>query len=331
MTTPRARVILAPPLAKLAFLFPGQGSQKVGMGAGLLEAEPELFDRHMAAASEASGLPIRELCLEGPMEKLTETQAAQPALFALSLAIAEAARSAGLRPDFVAGHSLGEYTAAAACGALAVDDGMRLVSERGRLMQGIQGERPGAMAAIIGLEAERVEELCGQASEAGRVAPANLNSPTQMVASGEEAGIERLVELAQEAGAKRALRLQVGAAFHSKLMEPVQARLDEVTSGLDWSDTEVPLAANYSGELVGGGEEVRRALIAQIASPVRWVDCVRTMRDAGCTTFLELGPGRVLSGLVRQIDGELEAVSADSPAALAEFAEAHAGYVSGHG
>jgi [acyl-carrier-protein] S-malonyltransferase len=331
LTSPRGRVILAPPLAKLAFLFPGQGSQKVGMGADLLEAEPELFERYMSAASEASGLPIRELCLEGPMEKLTETQAAQPALFALSLAVAEAARSAGLRPDFVAGHSLGEYTAAAACGALEVEDGMRVVSERGRLMQGIQSERPGAMAAIIGLEAERVEALCAQASEAGLVAPANLNSPTQTVASGEEGGIERLIELAQEAGAKRALRLQVGAAFHSKLMKPVQARLDEVTSGLEWSDADVPLAANFSGELVTGGEEVRRALIAQIASPVRWVDCVRTLRDAGCTTFLELGPGRVLSGLVRQIDGDLEAVSADSPAALAEFAEAHAGYVSGHG
>ena len=127
--------------------------------------------------------------------------------------------------------------------------------------------------------------------------------------------------IAQGAGAKRAIRLKVGAAFHSKLMEPVQSRLDEVTSGLDWSDPDVPLAANYSGELVSDGEGVRRALIAQIASPVRWVDCVRTLKDAGCTTFIELGPGRVLSGLIRQIDPELEAVSADSPAALQEFAE----------
>jgi [acyl-carrier-protein] S-malonyltransferase len=314
-------------LAKLAFVYPGQGSQKVGMGADLLESEPDLFDKYVSAASEASGLPIRELCLEGPMEKLTETHAAQPSLFALSLAITEAARPAGLRPDFVAGHSLGEYTAAAAAGALATDDGMRLVSERGRLMHGIQSERPGAMAAIIGLDAERVEELCEQAADAGLVTPANLNSPTQVVASGEQAGIERLIELAKEAGAARAIPLRVAAAFHSKLMEPVQARLDEVTAGLDWSGAEVPLASNASGELVSDGEDVRRALIAQIASPVRWADCVRTLGGAGCTTFLELGPGRVLSGLVRQIDSGLEAVSADSPSALREFAESHPDFV----
>lgn len=297
------------------------------MGTELLESEPELFDRYMSAASEASGLPIRELCLEGPMEKLTETHAAQPALFALSLAITEAARSAGLRPDFVAGHSLGEYTAAVACGALETDAGMRLVSERGRLMHGIQSESPGAMAAIIGLDAERVEELCEQASEAGIVAPANLNSSSQVVVSGEEAGVARLVELAKEAGAAKAVPLPVGAAFHSELMEPVQARLDEVTATLEWSDAEVPLAANFSGELVSEGEDIRRALIAQIASPVLWLDCVRTLSGAGCTTVLELGPGRILSGLTRQIDSGLETATADSPAALQEFAEKHPDFV----
>ena len=293
------------------------------MGADLLEAEPELFERYMAQADEASGLPIRELCLGGPMERLTETQVAQPALFALSLAVAECARSIGLRPDFVAGHSLGEYTAAVSSGALAPEDGMTLVSQRGGLMGQIQSERPGAMGAVIGLSAYDVAELCERAAEAGLVSVANLNTPTQTVISGEAGAVERALELADEAGARKAIRLQVGAAFHSALMEPVQAELDEAMEKLQWSDADVPLAANHSGELVTGGSEIRRALVTQIASPVRWVDCVQTLVGAGCDTFLELGPGRVLGGLVRQIDPEVTVATADSPQQLAEFAEAH--------
>ena len=159
------------------------------------------------------------------------------------------------------------------------------------------------MAAIIGLESDVLEGLCGQASEAGLVALANLNSPTQIVVSGDEAGVERLMELAGEAGAKRAIKLQVGAAFHSELMKPVQARLSEQMSELEWSDPKVPLVANFSGAAVSDAQGVREALTQQIASPVRWVDCVQTLVEAGCTDFLELGPGRVLSGLVRQIAG----------------------------
>ncbi len=308
-------------MGKTAFLFPGQGSQKVGMGSDLLEARPELFERFVDRAAEVAGLPLRRLCLEGPIEDLTSTDAAQPALFALSLAVNEVARESGLRPDYVAGHSLGEYTAAVVSGALEPEDGMRLVAERGRLMARAQSERPGAMAAIIGLPAERVGELCDEASAEGSVAPANLNTPTQIVCSGEEAAVLKLLELAEQAGADKAVRLQVGAAFHSVLMKPVQERLAEAMEELDWSDPETPLVGNASGQLKTTAEEVREALVAQIASPVLWVDCVRTLIANDCDSFLELGSGRVLTGLVRQIDPEVETFAADSPKKLSKFAE----------
>jgi [acyl-carrier-protein] S-malonyltransferase len=310
-------------MEKIAFVFPGQGSQKVGMGSDLFQARPELFDRYFDLARDAAGLDIRKLALEGPIEELTRTDVAQPALFALSLAVAEVAAEAGLEGSLVAGHSLGEYTAAVACGALPLEEGMGLVSARGRLMAEIQNQSPGGMAAIIGLEQDVVERLCAEASQAGEVAPANLNTPAQIVVSGESAGIERIVELAQEAGARRALQLQVGAAFHSRMMQPVQEQLAKQMETIDWSEPRMPMASNASGRMTTTAQEIRQALIDQIASPVRWVDCVRTMVEHGCTTFLELGPGRVLSGLVRQIKPDAQVFSADSPAALSQFLAVH--------
>lgn len=293
------------------------------MGADLLNAEGDLLTDYLRQAEAASGQPIRKIMLEGPMEALTRTEVAQPALFCVSLAVTDAARARGLQPDLVAGHSLGEYTAAAASGAISVEDGIELVSLRGRLMGEIGDERPGAMAAVIGLDADTLGGLCEQASEAGMVTLANINSPTQIVVSGEEDGVVKLMELAEGAGASRVVKLQVAAAFHSELMKPVQEQMAEAVRDVAWSNPRVPVASNSRGAIVEDAESLQAALVEQIASPVRWVECVQALVGAGATTFLESGPGRVLGGLVRQIHPDADVFSADSPARLDEFAAEH--------
>ena len=309
-------------MSGLAFLFPGQGSQRVGMGGGLRGADAERLEARLGAAGDAAGLDLRKLCSTGPMEALTRTEAAQPSLFAVCVTLAEIAAELGLRPAAVAGHSLGEYTAAVAGGALGLDDGIALVAQRGRAMARAQQRRPGAMAAVIGLPAEDVAAACADVRGELSLAPANLNAPDQVVISGDVAAVDAFVRRAADAGRPgvRAVRLPVGAAFHSAMMQPARDDLAATMTALAWSDPEVPLVANATGTPVTSAGGVCEALIEQITAPVRWVDCVRTLVHGGCTTFVELGPGRALAGLARRIAPDVQAVSVDSRAKLEALA-----------
>ena len=306
-------------MGKLAFLLPGQGSQKVGMGADVLAEAPDNLERYFALAEEASGKPIKQLCLDGPIEELTSTDVAQPALFCVALAMADLAFAAGLKPDFAAGHSLGEYTAAAVSGALSAEDGIRLVCARGALMAAAQDEVPGGMAAILGMEASALQELCDSID--GRVAPANFNTPSQIVVSGDMDAVDALVAAAPDAGADRAIKLQVGAAFHSEAMVPVREKMAERMADVTFSDPTIPIVSNATGEIVTTADGIREALLAQIASPVRWVECVETLAGEGVDTWLELGPGRTLIGLVRQIKDDQDVTAADNPKKLKKFVD----------
>jgi [acyl-carrier-protein] S-malonyltransferase len=287
----------------IAFIFPGQGSQKVGMGKSLADAYPicrETFEE----ADAALGEPLSRLCFEGPEDQLTLTENQQPAILAVSIAACRLAHSLGVTPAFVAGHSLGEYSANVAAGTLAFADALALVRRRGRYMQEAVPVGTGAMAAILGLDAATVARACDEASHGEVVSAANINGGGQIVISGAREAVTRAGARAKELGARRVIPLQVSAPFHCALMNPAQDRLAPELRTIHAHDPRVPVVANVDGLPKRTAAEAVQALIAQVSSPVRWEDVVRRLASEGVTTYVEVGPGTVLSGMVRRINSE---------------------------
>ncbi|HJQ70450.1 MAG TPA: ACP S-malonyltransferase [Blastocatellia bacterium] len=302
---------------KTAFVFPGQGSQAAGMGKALAEQIPAAR-RVFEEADSVLGMRLSSLCFEGPDEELKLTANTQPAILATSIAALRAFEERGPKADFVAGHSLGEYTALVAAGSLKLEDALRVVRKRGLFMQEAVPQGEGAMAALIGGDLDKVNALCHEASALGVCAPANINSPGQTVIAGHKSAVEHAVSIAKEKGIRRAVLLAVSAPFHCELMKPAADRLAPVLDEIEFLDLNVPLVTNVDARMTTSGAEARAALIRQVASPVRWSDSVRLLVDQGVTRFVEIGPGKVLSGLIRQIDRDCDILNVDSPETLEE-------------
>jgi [acyl-carrier-protein] S-malonyltransferase len=301
-------------MSKTAFLFPGQGSQSVGMGRDLATAFP-LARQTFEEANDALGFDLADLCFNGPEEQLRLTEFTQPAIFTVSVAALRVLAAAGTTADYLAGHSLGEYTANTAAGAIEFAAAVRTVRRRGQLMQQAVPAGEGAMAAILGMQAEAVATLCQDASrELGvPVEPANLNTPEQTVISGATVAVERAVELARERGAKRAVMLQVSAPFHCSLMQPAQDALAPILEGIAFSSAKLPVVVNVDARLVTEAAELRDALVRQVTGAVRWTESMQLLIAQGVTTFVEVGPGKVLSGLLRQIDRSQKCAQVEDP------------------
>ena len=306
---------------KLAFVFPGQGAQSIGMGRDFYENSPAaraVFEMVDAAC----GFTVSEICFGGPEETLKETRNTQPALFAVSVAALAACGEAGLTPAAAAGHSIGEYAALVAAGALSVTAGARLVKARGEVMAEAAAGRPGTMAVVLGLDAEVVADVCRQVNHVGVAVTANLNSPGQIVISGEVNAVNEASLLLKEKGAKRVLPLAVSGAFHSPLMEPATYVMKGVLQLTEVSDPAIPIVANVTANYETTAAEIKSNLAAQVAGPVRWIETIERLTSDGYNTFIECGPGSVLAGLIKRIAPDATTYSVSDTASLKTAVEA---------
>jgi len=309
----------------IAFIFPGQGSQHAGMGKDLAENFPaarQVFEE----ADTALGFALSKLCFEGPADRLQLTENTQPAILTVSIAALRAWESEGFaKPDFVAGHSLGEYSALVAAGGLSLSDAVRTVRARGRYMQEAVPVGVGAMAAILGANLDVVITACEEAAQGQVCSVANINSPGQVVIAGDTAAIDRAIALLKERGARRAMKLNVSAPFHCALMQPAQERLAVDLNGIPFKNLSTPLVTNVDAKAINLGAEARDALVRQVSQPVRWLESVEFLISQGVQSFVEIGPGKVLSGLARQIDRSLRCVNVEDKVSLSAASEVLAG------
>jgi [acyl-carrier-protein] S-malonyltransferase len=303
-------------MGKVAFIFPGQASQYPGMGKELAEkyaGARTVFEE----ADSALGISVSKMCFEGTEEELKLTANTQPAILAVSVAAYRVLTEKGVTADFVAGHSLGEYSALVAAGSLAFSDAVKLVRKRGTYMQEAVPAGQGSMAAIMGLSPTVVLDVCKRAAQGEECSPANLNSPEQTVISGHSGAVKRAVEIASQSGAKRAVVLAVSAPFHSALMMPAQVKLEADLETTNFADLQMPLVTNVDADTIRKGEEAKSALARQVTMAVRWEESMRMLLDEGVTTFIEVGPGRVLTGLMRQIERSVTTLNVEDEKSLA--------------
>src|SRR5437764_10111832 len=305
---------------QIAYLFPGQGSQAMGMGKELAEKYP-IARRTFEEADEALGYGLSQLCFEGPEDKLRLTEVTQPAILTSSVAAWRVLDGQGFKPGFVAGHSLGEYSAHVAAGTVQFGDAVRTVRNRGKYMQEAVPVGVGAMAAILGMQLEKVAAVCHQAAHGEVCEPANINSPEQIVISGNAGAVERATKLANEHGAKRAKVLPVSAPFHCSLMKPAQDRLAADLAALNFQNPAVPVICNVDASEVTDGDKSRDALVRQVTGSVKWQQCMRRLIELGVNTFIEIGPGKVLCGLMRQIDRSKTCLNVGDEASLQKTLE----------